>query len=377
MAWDKLTADFQEMDRLVAAGKPLPPNDFITVLSSADRKVLTKQHTSAGTISHDKGLQFTSTRRPIYSLEDLAAALNVPPRSCVIHGKIREGIDPQTPHRRLCHPKPDGTPPSYEHAAHAFAVVDIDEHTENPDGSLKALLIPEGHAWLDDPDASVRRVIAEWLPPELHSVDVAWRLTGSAGRKPGIHLRLAFMLDRPVTMGELKAWFADAPSVDHAIYNPVQPIYGDPVFDGVPDPIAQRGLARSGVIRGSKKRALVPADLGDRVKEQKDYESGWQTGSPISLSELNKMFAALPPPTEYKVIRDIAAATAAANVPDDPDMSERCEIFSDWALGGSVNDNDGQDFRRVFHSLAKPGGITIGTLIRYAKNGYVLPNLVS
>ena len=57
---------------------------------------------------------------------------------------------------------------------------------------------------------------------------------------------------------------------------------------------------------------------------------------------------------------------AAANCPEDPDCSERREVFQAWAIGGSVPDHDGQDFGRVFDSLNKAGSVKVGTLFHYA-----------
>ena len=74
-----------------------------------------------------------------------------------------------------------GDQPTYKPAAHRYAIIDVDEN-ETPVG------------WHHDMKAAVQKAL-EWLPPELRGVDVAWRLTGSAGTKPGIRLRLAFMLD--------------------------------------------------------------------------------------------------------------------------------------------------------------------------------------
>jgi hypothetical protein len=347
-----------------AAGKGLSyvgSNDFITVLTSAEDKLLTKHHTPAGLVEYGDAKWFTSTAVPANSLDDLADALECRPDSCVILGRMIGGLDPSKPHRRLYHTGKDGTAPSYEPAPHRYAIIDLDEK----EAPLE---------WLDDVDGTVRRVVGDWLPPELREVDVAWRLTGSAGIKPGIRLRLAFMLDRALSPDELKVWLGDCPHVDTAIFNPVQPIYGSPIFEGVIDPIAARLLWRSGILRGERRSASPPEGLQARAKEFAASLTGWQTGPSMSLPELADVIAKLPAPDEYTRIRDIAAAVAAANCPEDPNMSERCEMFCDWAMTGSVSDNDGQDFRRVFYSLAKPGGVGVATLFYHAGYG-IIPEL--
>ena len=223
--------------------------DFITILTSADGKTLTKRHTPAGTIPYDKGFLFRSREVPIDSLEDLAAALECSSKECVILGRAKPGIDRQKPHRRVKLVQKDGAQPNYDPAPHSYVVIDYDEK-ETPVTWLRGIL------------GTVQRVISG-LPPEFHEVDLCWRLTSSSGIAPGIRLRLTFMLDRPVSDGERKAWFAGVQHVDASVFDPVQPIYcAAPVFEGVPDPI--KG-PRSGIIRGSKRRATPPGDLAARA----------------------------------------------------------------------------------------------------------------
>jgi len=156
--------------------------DFLTILKSADGKILTKRHAPADTDPCNKPYLFTSTEIPIASLQCLAAALDRPSNECVILGQACSYGVAQIPHRRLLHrDHKTGDQPTYKPAKHAFVIVDVDEN-ETPIG------------WHHDMKAAVQKAL-EWLPPELRGVDVAWRLTGSAGTKPGIRLRLAFMLD--------------------------------------------------------------------------------------------------------------------------------------------------------------------------------------
>lgn len=359
-----------------------PAADFVTVMTSADGKVLTKRHTPAGMIDFDGGKWFTSREVPIGSLADLAAALECPSDSCVILGRIKPGVDPSQRHRRLLHPaKDDGTPPSYDPAAHDYVLLDVDEKPpRGADGKPDPEYALTPAAWVHDIPGTMRRVLRDWLPPELSGVAFKWWLTSSAGLKPGIHVRLAFMLDRAVSSHELDMWFADYPHVDKAAFRPVQPIYGAaPIFDGVADPVKQR----SGGFRGEREHVAVPADLAARVKQRKEreIETGWQQGSPIDLAEIEKMIEVIPPPEDYETIKRVAAALGDANVPDDPDLSERLELFTDWNSRGSVRDHDGEDrhFERLFRDMARPAPVgteptRVGTLIKIAQlNGYELP----
>ena len=339
--------------------------DFITVITSADGKILTKRHRADGTtIPYNKGYLFTSRKLPINSLDDLAAALECPPDSAVILGRSIEWSTPEQPHRRLLHNDPKtGDLANYEPAAHAYAILDIDEK-ETP------------VAWLRDISGTVARVIRDWLPQELHGVDVVSRLTGSAGIKPGVRLRLAFLLDRTVTGEELRTWFTDCPNVDAKVFNPVQLIYGSPVFDAG-DPI--KG-PRSGIIRSGKRRATPPADLAERMAAKQEFAKsvGWQQGNPTALDEIRDMFATIPAPDDYDLIWRLAASVAAMNVPEDPGMEERCARFMDWANSGSVDDNDGQEFEASFWRAAKPmDKISAGTLVWMSQqHGYELPSKI-
>jgi hypothetical protein len=319
--------------------------DFLTILSSADDKILTKRHAPAGTTPCDKGYLFTSSETPIFSLQCLARALDCRPNECVILGRACDPNSVHLPHRRLLHhDRKTGDHPTYKPAPHRFVIVDVDEN-ETPIG------------WHDDIESAVQTAL-EWLPPEFRGVDVAWRATGSAGLKPGIRLRLAFLLDRPVTSEELKVWFADySPPVDRAIFGPVQMIYGDPVFEGVEDPIK----VRSGIFKGRRAGAATPpGDLKSRIEKQREHARsvGWQTGEEWALDEIEKMVAGLSPPTDYKTeIFPILKSAAAFNVPEDPSMDARRDLVCAWACSGSVEDNDGKGFTAAFARAAGPGDI--------------------
>jgi RecA-family ATPase len=336
--------------------------DFLTILSSADGKILTKRHTPTGTTPCDKVFKFTSTEMPVVSLQCLARALDCRPNECVILGRACSYGIAQIPHRRLLHhDRKTGDHPTYKPAKHSFVIVDVDED-ETPIG------------WHHDMNAAVQTALG-WLPPEFQGVDVAWRATSSAGLNPGIRLRLAFMLDRPVTGEELKAWFADCPPVDPAVFNPVQMIYGSPVFEGVDDPIK----ARSGMFKGQRAGAATPpADLKTQIEKEKEHARsvGWQTGEEWDLDEIEKMVAVLPPPADYKEeIFPVLASVASFNVPEDMTMESRCDLVCAWACSGSVEDSDGKGFTAAFARAAQPMAIGPGTLIYMAQeNGYQVPS---
>jgi hypothetical protein len=152
-------------------------------------------------------------------------------------------------------------------------------------------------------------------------------------------------------------------------------IYGDPVFEGVPDPIQKR----SGLFKGHRAGAATPpADLKTRVEEQREHAKavGWQTGEEWALDELEKMVAVLPPPSDYKEdIFPVLKSIASFNVPEDPSMDARRDLVCAWACSGSVEDSDGENFEAAFARAAGPGDIGPGTLIYMAQqHGYELPS---
>jgi hypothetical protein len=93
------------------------------------------------------------------------------------------------------------------------------------------------------------------LPQAFWRATCWWQLTSSAGIKPGVRLRLAFWLDRPLGKEELERLFAEAP-VDPSTFRPLQPIYcARPILrGGVPDPVK----LRSGVMVDRDDTVRVP-----------------------------------------------------------------------------------------------------------------------
>ena len=95
------------------------------------------------------------------------------------------------------------------------------------------------------------------LPPEFQDVSCWWQFTSGAGIKPGIRMRLAYWLDRPLGGRDLKRWLPDKP-VDQSVPNPVQPIYvGWPIFMAGRDPVP----VRSGIFRAGRDTVAVPSVL--------------------------------------------------------------------------------------------------------------------
>ncbi len=167
-------------------------------------------------------------------------------RAFAVHGAIIEDVDTNYMLRVIT----DGVDPYtgkpykatlFDRAGFAFAM-DIDE-----------LPCPLGAESLEDQAYYVRSK----LPPEFQGVRCIVTATSSWGIKPGLHLRVWFLTDRPLTCGEKRQWLKDISWIDPAIYSPNQPIYtAAPQFrDEAENPLP--GLQRLVVLDG-KERVTPP-----------------------------------------------------------------------------------------------------------------------
>jgi hypothetical protein len=133
---------------------------------------------------------------------------------------------------------------------------------------IDSLTAPEGVDPLDADEAV--EFILPLLPEPFQAASCRWQFTSSAGVKPGIRMRLAFWLDRPVSDDEAKTWLADSPA-DLSLYHPIQQHYtANPIFTGMPDPIA----VRSGVWRGEDDTVAVPTIDVQRARKPVRREAG-------------------------------------------------------------------------------------------------------
>lgn len=104
------------------------------------------------------------------------------------------------------------------------------------------------------------------LPTPFATARCWYQATGSAAdlTKPDlggdeVRMRLAFLLDTPLTRDQLDAWLGGVAGVDPATFRTAQEIYvGRPVFeDGLTDPLA----VRSGILDGLEDVVGVPGNL--------------------------------------------------------------------------------------------------------------------
>lgn len=187
----------------------------------------------------------------ITGISDLYEILNLlrPQRNtCVIRGQLKPNVE--QPCRRLLKPRTEEGvyyDATIEDVPRRWLMVDFDSVPE-----------PDGYSFVDAP-AHCAEYLRSLLPAPFRAAECIWRASGSAGFKPGIRCHLWFLLDRPVSGDDCKAWLSHAAApVDRTVYGAVQPHYtADPELEGVDDPMA----CRIGMLRGLRSVVPVPAEI--------------------------------------------------------------------------------------------------------------------
>jgi hypothetical protein len=266
-----------------------PACDFVTILTSKG-PLLTKQwhRDRSGNLqceNYEHAKHFKVEQKPIAGVDELLSIIQeIGPRSCVILGRLKAGVDPTNALRLLKdRPLANGMvdPATIEDAMHCWLPIDVDSvEARDKDGEFDPLT---------DPTRAIFCVL-EHLPEEFIGADCLWQFTSSAGLKPGIRMRLYFWLSRPLTGVEMKAWLGSCKAVDPSIYGPNQLIYAaPPVLDGVADPVRKR----TGIIRSSGPVA-VPEAIPTRPQQKassgssadvQDGPSRASKGQPVSGPE--------------------------------------------------------------------------------------------
>jgi hypothetical protein len=202
--------------------------DFVTVLTANGRRLTKLVRPGPEVIPYDEVKWFRGEARPVRSLADAAELIDgLDEHQAIVRGRIREGVD-RNRMRRLLHDDPPDLATLEPQPLH-LVLIDIDGDD-----------IECGFSPVGEPERAAE-LLVEMLPAEFRGVDVHWRLTASAGIKPGVRMRLVFWASRPLTEAELVAWLGGVPGVDPELFKPVQLVYGDPVFaPGADDPVPRR-----------------------------------------------------------------------------------------------------------------------------------------
>ena len=229
--------------------------DFLTLFSPAGGELATKRVTAAGVEPAPLVKYHRVAEHPVGSFDELTRSLGSltgERQWYLVRGKLKPLVD-RNAARRTHAREEDAT---LEPAAHHWFVLDLD----HVDDSVP----PE--AFAADPARYANETRAR-LPACFRDARAFWQATSSAGVKPGIRLRMAFWLSRPMGDDEIKAWLAswalviaNPQAVDTSLYTPSQPHFtAIPLFDGVPDPVPA-GL-RWGVLPGTLDEVHPPAEV--------------------------------------------------------------------------------------------------------------------
>ena len=181
----------------------------------------------------------------------------------VVRGAVHVSANRQRM-RRLLHPK-NGSPATLAEVPRAYVIFDVDGAPSPIAFDPRNQLIEEDGT-PDDPaafvpwEAAIDEFIREALPRAFHGISCWWQFTASMGFKPGLHLRLLFVLERPMTKDELTRWMGPQlhqHNLDPAVFGAVQQILVAPPIlkDGVTDPLRQR----AGWLTGYAHVATPPA----------------------------------------------------------------------------------------------------------------------
>lgn len=242
----------------------------VTLLHAHAPRPLAKTWKADGKIARYPNLKtFSCAPRPvggIRELSELLAELEGAPRTAIIRGELREGIDPEEVQRNNA---------TFEDVPRPWLALDVDEFK------------PAGADPVADPAAAVAEFLATHLP-EFEGIAYHWQLTGSAGHPTAageLKARLWFWLDEPRISKELKSWAKDrwqgAPPFDTALFSATQLHYtAAPVFEeGVADPVP----VRSGFVEGA---AAVSVPIVEEAAPAVGRQPVWKVSDAYAAATL-------------------------------------------------------------------------------------------
>jgi hypothetical protein len=216
---------------------------YLTVLTANSRCLATKSFAlgaDGSTVKEPARLPkfFRTTSVLIETIYDLAAALtdlSSQPQKIVIRGEILPNVEFEGLVRRLQHDREDAAA-TFRSRARGNKWVCFDFDKIACPAEILPATYPEGAA----------NYLASLLPAEFQDVTFWAQWSSNAGMDgwKSLSAHLWFMLDRPVTDGDLRLW-ADATHspVDTHLFNAVQPHFtAAPIFNGVKDPCQKRNF---------------------------------------------------------------------------------------------------------------------------------------
>ena len=219
----------------------------ITVLTSVNDRPATKRFTPQGVKKYAKETRWRWREIEIGTFDDLAyllAEIERDPLSLIVQGTVAPAwrdkkIIPRT--------KAKGEPSLIDKGSRVVHF-DIDD-----------LPLPLGTDW-NDPEGVARAIWSSVIArvPAFDGVSFYWQASSSAGTPGNEHLaklHIWALLDQPIDEDQRKALLKLA-GVDDSLATINQPNYiAAPMFEGVPDPLADVG--RSGIVIGDRDHAAV------------------------------------------------------------------------------------------------------------------------
>jgi hypothetical protein len=234
---------------VTAAAGPMGYTRLRAVAVGGRRPVLTKVQTATGQRSYDNAMWFAHHAevwpKDIDGLAKRLQWLAARPHDCIVRAALTEDAKPDTRQRCLLHAAPPD-PATVHEVPRAWVFTDIDSLPEPPLWD-----------WRKNPHEAAADVLIHALPPFLAEADMVVMFSPSHGFKPGMRLRAAHLLDRPLVRTDLDALLAGY-GLDLSLNRPRQFHYtAAPILDGVADPLGGIGN-RIFVLRRSRRVAVVP-----------------------------------------------------------------------------------------------------------------------
>lgn len=212
--------------------------DSLTILRSRGRRLAKLIRLGAEPQAYDSAKHYDMhaiTFDGLDGLRDHLAALAHRPEHCVVRGAI---LDPTYTKgvRRLVHPdKETGELPTLTDAPRRWVALDCD-----------GIPAPEG---MDRRDLEACGIVARLTMPDVfHHTACIVQATAGHAIKPGLRLRLWFLLERAMTGAECQRWLRGVPGVDPSTLRAAQVTYtAAPVFVDMADPLPRRLAMLPGV----------------------------------------------------------------------------------------------------------------------------------
>jgi hypothetical protein len=269
---------YRSAGAVASPGHPAPTT--ITILTSANGKRATKRFTPEGVDPYGKESRWRWGEAGITTFNDLVRLLEKverDPLSLIVQGVVAPAwrdkpIIPRT--------KRKGEPSL------------IDEGSRVVHFDIDDLPLPLGTGW-HDPEGVARAIwqtVVVARVPAFAEVSFVWQASSSAGTPGKEHLaklHLWALLDQPIDEDHRKALLKQA-GADDSLASINQPNYvAGPIFDGVPDPLADVG--RSGVVIGTLDHAPVDQITWPeaQIKETKARKPKGEAGPTITPEGLD------------------------------------------------------------------------------------------